>query len=272
MIVTDGDGLKIPFELLLHEKSHLATRTSIARGLVNYQMPAAVRSPFHQLVTVLRDTSETFRVLLIASDPAGTIPTTISELNAVKSHIEAGCKRMGLSVEFVEISPGAATAKNVEAKLINNRPFHLLHFTGHGRHYSENPDASGMVLLGDEGNAEIITCKRLSRWLSGTGLFLTYLSCCHSASSSGSGAGLSQKYVGTMEAIVAAGIPNVVGFRWLVTDQSAFHLADEFYRQLFEVQSEKNLNLAMLEARRAVERRADFFDAWASSMLITQYP
>jgi hypothetical protein len=51
----------------------------------------------------------------------------------------------------------------------------------------------------------------------------------------------------------------------------AFHLADEFYRQLFEVQTEKNLSISMLEARRSVESRNDCFDAWASSMLVIQH-
>jgi CHAT domain-containing protein len=74
-----------------------------------------------------------------------------------------------------------------------------------------------------------------------------------------------------MDAIVLAGVPNVIGFRCLVSDQSALNLADEFYRQLFTLQEEKNLNLAMLAARRRVHNGSDFIDAWASSMLITQY-
>jgi CHAT domain-containing protein len=193
------------------------------------------------------------------------------ELSAVRDHIEAGCQQMGLTVQFVEILPPDATSRRLEAELVNNRPFHLFHFIGHGSHFSEEPDASGMVLLGEGGEPEIVTCRRLSRWLEGTNLWLAYISSCHSSAASGSGLGLSQKYVGLIEAIVAAGVPNIVGFRWLVSDRSAFYLADEFYRQVFKVQSEKNLSLAMLEARRAVELRTDFFDAWASSMLLTQY-
>jgi CHAT domain-containing protein len=178
---------------------------------------------------------------------------------------------MELQVEFVEILPAEATVQAVEKTLLEERPFHLWHFTGHGHHFSEDADASGIVLTDDKDEPEVINCRRLSRWLKGSGLWLTYLSCCHTAGSSGSGLGLSQMYTGTMEAVVTAGVPNVVGFRWAVSDKSARHLADEFYRQIFEVQAEKNLSLAMLEARRMVEGQPDFFDAWASSMLITQY-
>ena len=74
-----------------------------------------------------------------------------------------------------------------------------------------------------------------------------------------------------MDAVVAAGVPNVIGFRCLVSDQSALSLADEFYRQLFTVQPEKNLSLALLAARQKVDNGSEYFDAWASSMLITQY-
>jgi hypothetical protein len=59
----------------------------------------------------------------------------------------------------------------------------------------------------------------------------------------------------------------------MVSDQGAFHLADEFYRQLFEVQTEKNLSIAMLEARRSVEpqrllRCLGIFDAGYTAPLI----
>jgi hypothetical protein len=271
IIGTNSEGLKIPFELLTHEKSNLAINTAVSRSLINYRLPSNVHSSFHQLLTSLRDTITPLRVLLVVSDPEASFADAPKEAGAVKLHIEAGCRRLGLDLQVLEIPAKDATVANVEKVLIDRRPVHLWHFTGHGKHFSEDPDASGLVLIGDDGDPEVVPCRRLNRWLKGSGLWLAYLSCCNSFASSGSNRGFSQKYVGTMEAVVDAGVPNVVGFRWSVSDQSAFHLADEFYRQVFEVQTEKDLSLAMLEARRAVERRSDFFDAWASSMLITQY-
>jgi hypothetical protein len=271
VFVTNSEGLKIPFELLTFDRSNLAIDAAVSRALMNCRLPDHARSSFHQLLTSLTDTITPLRVLLVVSDPDATVSAAAKELTAVKNHIEAGCKRLGLKVEFVEIGAQEATMKNVEKVLVDDRPFHLWHFTGHGRHSSEDTDASGIFLIGDDGRPDVVPCKRLNRWLKGAGLWLTYLSSCNTSASSGSGRGLSPKYVGTMEAVVDAGIPSVIGFRWSVSDESAYYLADEFYRQLFEVQREKNLSLAMLEARRAVERRTDFFDAWASSMLITQY-
>ena len=271
VFVTNSEGLKIPFELLTLDKSNLAIDAAVSRSLINCRLPAEVRSPFHQLLTSLSDTITPLRVLLVSSDAESTVSSATKELTAVKDHIQTGCRGLALDVEFVELAGKDATIKNVERALVDKHPFHLWHFTGHGRHFSDDADASGLVLIGDDGTPDVVPCKRLNRWVKGTGLWLAYLSSCNTSASSGSTRGLSPRYVGTMEAVVDAGVPNVIGFRWSVSDQSAFYLADEFYRQLFEVQTEKNLSLAMLEARRAVERRADFFDAWASSMLITQY-
>jgi CHAT domain-containing protein len=270
VIASDGEGLKIPFELLPHGKVQLGTSVPLSRRITNSHLPANVQFPFQQLIDSLNDTSGTLRVLLVASDPEETLSKSLDELRAVRGHIEGGCRRMGLGVHVDEILPPQATSESLERELIDHRPFHVLHFTGHARHSSEDADASGIVLRGKNGQPEVISCKRLSRWLEGANLWLAYISSCHSAAASGSGTGLSQRYVGTVEAIVSAGVPNVVGFRWLVSDESALYLADEFYHQLFEVQPEKNLSLAMLEARRLVERRANYFDAWASSMLVTQ--
>jgi CHAT domain-containing protein len=88
---------------------------------------------------------------------------------------------------------------------------------------------------------------------------------------SGQAGSFAQPYSGVAEALVTGGVPNVMGFRWAVSDTGALEFASEFYRYLFEVQAEeKNLALAALHARRNTEARAGCFDAWASSLLVTQ--
>jgi hypothetical protein len=271
VIASDREGLKIPFELFPSGESHLATVKGVSRQIIGYQMPPEASFSFDRLLSSLVGNKQELGVLLVASNVDRDLSQATEELQRVRHHIEAGCRRLNVRPRIVEISPGEATVSRVETELVRNGPYQLFHYTGHGRHYSEDADASGVVLLGEQGEVEVVKCKRLSLWLKQAKSWLVYLSCCHSSASSGEGAGLSSKYVGMIDAIVAAGIPNVVGFRCLVSDRSAYHLADEFYRQLFEEQNEKNLSLALLEARRSVQRRGDFFDAWASSMLVTQY-
>ena len=75
-----------------------------------------------------------------------------------------------------------------------------------------------------------------------------------------------------MEDLLAAGIPNVVGFRWAVSSRSAMVLAEEFYRVLFESPRGSDPANAMLHARRSAKGLPGVSDAWASSVLVTQCP
>ena len=269
VIASSAEGLKIPFELFPHANSHLALLTGVSRQITGHQLRPEVCVPFDRLLTSLVKERENLRVLLIASYQDHELWS--EELKRVRQHIAAGCKRINLRPEFVEILPEQATVANVGKEMMESGPYHIVHYSGHGRHFSEDPDASGVVLLGKDGDVEVVKCKKLRGWFTAAKSWLAYLSCCNSSAAAGTGQGLSARYLGMMDAVVAAGVPNVIGFRCLVSDQSALSLADEFYRQLFTVQPEKNLSLALLAARQKVDNGSEYFDAWASSMLITQY-
>lgn len=270
VIASNSEGLKIPFELFPHASSHLSLLTPVSRQLIGHQLRPDLCFSFDHLLKSLVRQKDSLGVLLIASYRDEELGAA-EELNRVRQHISAGCKRINLRPEFVELTPAEASVANVDKELMENGPYHIVHYSGHGRHFSEDTDASGVVLSGRDGEIEVVNCKKLRGWFTAARPWLAYFSCCHSSASSGSGHGLSARYLGMIDAIVAAGVPNVIGFRCLVSDQSALQLADEFYRQLFVVQSEKSLNLAMHAARQKVNNGSEYFDAWASSILITQY-
>jgi hypothetical protein len=270
VLASNAEGLKIPFELFPYANSHLALLTAVSRQITGHQLRPDVCVSFDRLLMALATERDNLRVLLIASSENRELGAS-EELKRVRQHIALGCTRMNLRAEFVELQAQQATVENVDRELVENGPYHIVHYSGHGHHFSEDPEASGVVLRGKDGDVEVVKCKKLRGWFTTAKSWLVYLSCCNSSASSGSGQGLSARYLGMMDAIVLAGVPNVIGFRCLVSDQSALNLADEFYRQLFTLQEEKNLNLAMLAARRRVHNGSDFIDAWASSMLITQY-
>jgi hypothetical protein len=272
VIASDAEGLKLPFELFPYSGSHLALMTGVSRQIMGRSLHSEACSSFDDLFnSLMKQKHPELRVLLVASFINEAMEKESEELRKVRDHIEAGCRRMNLPTRVVEIGPEKATVKAVEAELIENGPYHLVHYSGHGYHFKEGPDLSGIVLRAENGkDVQVVTCRQLKGWFTTSKSWLVYLSCCNSSASSGR-LGLSERYLGMMDAVALAGVPNIVGFRCMVSDQAALHLADEFYRQLFEVQVEKNLSQAMLSARRAVERRNDFFDAWATSMLITQH-
>lgn len=66
--------------------------------------------------------------------------------------------------------------------------------------------------------------------------------------------------------MLAAGIPNVVGFRWAVTDVGAYALALKFYEHLLSSERIFNPSDAIWKARRSFAGDDDKGDAWASIM------
>ncbi|HYP27217.1 MAG TPA: CHAT domain-containing protein [Blastocatellia bacterium] len=270
VITSNVEGLKLPFELLAHEKNHLALMLPLSRRLIDSNLSLKMNHTFQNLFSSLVKNKGTLRVLLIGSEAGGNLTNAVTELRAVRGHIEAGCEQAGLNVYFKTILPTEATAEAVETELVDHSPYHIFHYSGHVLHFSEAPDASGIVLRGEDDDPDVISCDRLKQWAGNAGLWLAYLSSCHSSSVSGNSLGSSQRYLGTIEAMAHAGVPNVVGFRCLVSDAGAFQLASEFYRQLFRQQGEKSLSWAMFKARSRMVGRPKSFDAWASSMLVTQ--
>jgi len=271
VITSNVEGLKIPFELFPHARSHLSLLTGVSRRLMGHELRADVCFTFDQLLKTLMAQKQDLRVLLVASHVDESQLQPAAELKRVREHIEAGCRKMNLRTQILELLPQEATLLRVDQELMENGPYHIFHYTGHGHHYSEDQDASGIALYSENGAAQVVKCNQLRRWFNSARSWLAYLSCCHSSAASGTGSGLSSKYVGMIDAVVAAGVPNVIGFRCLVSDTAALHLADEFYRYLFTVQETKDLSKAMLAARKKVEGRPQFFDSWASAMLVTQY-
>lgn len=271
VITTDIEGLKLPFEILPHRRSYLALLKPIARQLGEIQLGPGPRRSFRRLVSSLVKGKGTLRVLLVASEAGGELSKAGEELAAVRKSVQAGCDRLGLRVDFNELAGPKAIVGEVARELLERRPYHLFHFVGHASHSLQDPTESGLVLAGAQGLPETVSCQALRHWVEGSDLSFAYLSSCYGSAVSGSAGTFAQPYTGVIEALVTGGVPNVLGFRWAVTDAGALNFASEFYRHLFETQgAEKNLLLAVHHARRSTETRSDSFDAWASSILVTQ--
>src|ERR1044071_91409 len=272
LVITTGiEGLELPFEILPLRKSYISLLKPIARQISEIQMEPGQRRSFRQMLSSLIKEAGTLHVLLVASDAGGKLPKAGQELEAIKKSIKTGCDRISLEVKFTEIDTTRASIVSVERELLGDRPYHLFHFVGHAFHFLKDQSESGIVLMGENGQPEIVSCQRLRHWVEESDLSLVYLSSCYSSAVSGSAGTVAQPYTGAIEAFVAGGVPNVLGFRWAVSDAGAFNFASEFYRHLFEVQGrEKDLLTATHHARRSTELRPDSFDVWASSILVTQ--
>ena len=73
---------------------------------------------------------------------------------------------------------------------------------------------------------------------------------------------------GLMDAVVAAGIPSVLGYRWPVSSSGALILAQTFYDKLHQHES---LETALLLARQEVRTQlGDEDQTWLSPILVVQ--
>lgn len=270
VIVSDIEGLKLPFELLPHGRSYLSLLAPISRQIVGENIGTRPQPLLNPLLGATSASPRPLRALLVASDPDGNLPDAEAEVQVVRKYIEEGCRRLNIEAQCTVLNPAEATTERVSAELNGGDVYQLFHYSGHTAHFVNNSEDSGLILRGEGEDHDLVSCSQLRRWLERGGLWLAYLSACHSSAVSVSDVQYSQTYFGAIDAAVAAGVPNIIGFRWAVSDFGARTLASEFYRQLFEGQEAANVSRAMFEARRYLEGRTDCFETWASILLITQ--
>jgi hypothetical protein len=268
--VSDAEGLKLPFELLPVSKSKLALQTGVARKISGMKIPNGEGKSLSVLVHSLLRTRQSLRVLLVASDVHGTLTNLTEEMEEVSERIRDGCDSMGLRSECELIKPPDASSAKIASFLESQQPFHLFHYSGHGEHVPTQSDASGIILRGAGRPGERVTTEQLRLLLEGKILWMAYLNCCYGGAASGESGSLSQQYTGTLDAVLSAGISNVVAFRWAISDKSARVLAVDFYSNLFAKKTCLDPTMSMLEARRKVAQTPAMSDAWAASILVDQ--
>jgi hypothetical protein len=266
--VSDESGLKIPIELLPLKTSHVGLESRIVRRLRDVGRASGFIS-FAAGVESLIEKGESLKVLLAGADPRNSLANLDDELTRLKELIEVGCQALNLHCNVTVLEDATRTALEKLLEDTNLGPFHIFHFCGHGTRGS-NPDESSLVLRAGSGASDPVSCEKLRLMLQNRVLWMAYLSCCYGAATRGS-VGIEQQYVGTIHAVLTAGIPVALGFRWAVSDRGAFALARCFYEQLFAPGEAFNPSRALWKARRSVAGDLTTRDAWASSLMVSQF-
>jgi tetratricopeptide (TPR) repeat protein len=196
------------------------------------------------------------RVLVVDAFPQGVLKVDNQvETNGIQQAL-AGLVRRG-RVE-VETLPHATLARLQDAlrEAANPeqpRPFHLLHFIGHGRH--DAADGRTVLLFEDEeGQIDEVDAETLVNVLRPYDLKLVFLNACQSVQSSA--LDVAQ---GFAPALLASGIPAVIGMQVTVLDTVAVQVSREFYAALAD---NRSVDAALTDARRLVRgtqrrRKAD---------------
>jgi CheY-like chemotaxis protein len=253
-------GLGLPIELMRNESDLFCFECAMAREVSGTESRAVRKGdPFHVFLADLNQRGETLRVLLVA--PEGGLPAAQQEIATLREEISLELRRLGLRFEVRTMS-GAEVSREALREALDDGP-QIFHYAGHGRFDSDLPEASGLVL----GNQESLTAADLKLLVERSELRVVFLSSClgaRTAETAGRG-----DFKGTLHALAQAGAPTALGYRWTVSDQSAFELATSFYSALWSSLSPEQ---ALLEARRTSSMNAAGRDdeTWASPLLLSQ--
>jgi len=206
------------------------------------------------------------RVLIIASNTKPSIPGVDYEAQVLYDYLR---RQDYIPVDVTFIPTEHATYENVRIKL-RDAEYDIIHYAGHGQYAAGSPEESSLYFWSqDNKQGSIIPMKaaELKMWLAQSETRLVYLSCCDSTAAGSSSALLDDDFLGLADAVIQAGVPSAVGFRWPVSDIGAPQLTQIFYRSLLE---QGSLEIALWRARRelAAPDRNDM--TWLSPILIHQ--
>lgn len=256
--------LTVPYELLNDGQMPLALKHPISRQIGG--MVSRHPQTFTQFIEHLRATAQPLRILLIAS-AAEDAP----EIAALHDLITQNAARSGLTVEVDRVQAGASGLNDALRKLEGCR-YHIVHYAGMVYLDRMNPDQDGLLfstgqdeLLGQT----LLSSERLAHLLRRSETRLFYVSACVGPQVWDQYVLKDRDYLDLFAALVRAGIPYVLGFRWYIARESRQRFATLFYDSLLR-HAPYIPEEAALYARRETQRYDRQDEAWASPILIAQ--
>jgi CheY-like chemotaxis protein len=265
--------LELPLESLVDAPigefgDYFVLRHSVARSL--FQV-ASKRGPIDRdFLNGLHDRGEKLRVLLIASDtPDPDIPGVDVEARELAMLLPEVFERKRIEVDITFLPTHLATYTRAKKELKSDK-YHIIHYAGHGRHQSENPDESCLFFWDQESRQAAVKELRateLSFLLRDSSARFLYLSCCEGGASASATRGVNNDFLGIAEGAVNRGVPAVLAYRWPVPDGRALTLARTFYRELAD---DGRLDVALMRARREVAGEDMNDRTWLSPILFMQ--
>lgn len=206
--------------------------------------------------------------LIVAADPAEcslgdpwntsleALPKLSGEVDAITKILKKEGAEYGDVGEPVVFQADKHASNAVEdlEKVLEQGPWHLVHFVGHAVRSNQG---SALVLGGEQG--AVVKADSIARKLAQARTQFLYLSSCKSADA----------YF--VMKLVERHLPAVFGFRWPVKDDMALACAKQFYRALFEqTSSRKYLEYALLSTKCRLHDDYEEDSIWAAPVLVMQ--
>lgn len=259
--------LSMPYELLYYRDTPLVLQHPLCRKV---QGVPAYSEHFDDFFYNLRKRRQPFRVLLIASATPGI--GSDEQINALEKFIDQAVRRLGVKPIIHKLLTKQASIDTVRKRL-RKCTYHVVHYAGHGLFDEATGENSGLRFWqrdNMQGERVTLTARELASLLEASETRFFYLNACVGAELTSEQALTNNDYLGTMDAIVKAGVPYVLGFRWYVTDQSSRTFANLFYQHFFTRPLAPEL--AVLTTRKRIYEEDALNETWSSPILVAQTP
>jgi hypothetical protein len=175
------------------------------------------------------------RILLVSAQPADEQELDVdSEREQILQAMDDLQETGKVQIEVLQ----HATVRSMQSML--RRPFHVLHYIGHGTYDQQTGD--GLLVLEDEqGNARAISAAQLQYLLRDTTVRLTVLNACMTAHGA-AGRSIAAE-------LMRAGLSATLAMQFAIPENSATIFAGEFYRTLADGWP---VDAAVAEGRKAI--------------------
>ncbi len=162
-------------------------------------------------------------------------------------------------VDLIDLVSGPQATAEVLRLAISDSDIDILHLAGHAGWVDGGP---ALQLAGAGGKPSFVASGDLGQWLKRSSVRFVYLSCCGGASTPLG----TEQFAGWRQTlcrdVIEAGVAEVAGYFWPVSDQRSSRFASQFYESFLQ---DFDAPAAMLSARRAT--MADD-PVWAGSIIV----
>lgn len=254
-IVSSIDDLMIPVEWAVLPKmsSPLARAYRVSRR-VSHTGPR--RESIEDLFE--DDAAAPPRVLLFGYGPP-ELPHVRAEIVAIRDQFTRRYAENEWPTEIIESLTGEGATSDALRLAVSGSDFDIVHIAGHAGWVDNGP---ALELATTGGSPALLASRDLAQWLQSSSVRFVYLSCCDGASvplQSAQFAGWRQTLC---RDVIEAGVSEVAGYFWPVSDQRSARFASQFYESFLQ-----NFDApgAMLSARRST--MADD-PVWAGAVIV----
>jgi CHAT domain-containing protein len=210
LLQLDEGLVAVPWELLFDGERFLCQRFDVGRAVFTRQKRRTDGGrPAPRQVA---------KVLVLASDPRGDLPSVDAEANAVVRALEV---RDGLGVRHM-------AARSVAYVREHLKEFDVVHFAGHADYDRADPASSGWLL--EDGK---LTARDVAELAGGRAMpLLVFANSCQSSHEESWHADDPGRVFGLANAFLLAGVTFYLGTQWEVVDAQSHSFAAAFYAEL----------------------------------------